>query len=47
MDDIMVIFVLTMVTVNICGLVYITKTFTKFICKVVRYMNLMEKETEQ
>ena len=44
MDDVAIIFVLTMVTVNICGMVYIGKTFIQFICKVIRYMNLVDKE---
>lgn len=44
MEDVAIIFVLTMVTVNICGAVYIGRSFLKLICKVIHYMNLVDKE---
>ena len=47
MEDVAIIFVLTMVTINLCGAVYIGKTFTQFICKVIHYMKLVEKEDIQ
>ena len=47
MDDVAIIFVLTLVTINVCAMVYIGKTFTQFICKVIHYMKLVEREEEQ
>ena len=47
MEGVVAIGILTMVTINLCGLVYITKTFTKFICKVIHYIQLVEKEDIQ
>ena len=47
MDDVAIIIVLTMVTINVCGMVYIGKIFTQFICKVIHYMKLVDKEGEQ
>jgi len=47
MDDVAIIIILTMVTINVCGMVYIGKTCTQFICKVIYYMKLVEKEEEQ
>lgn len=44
MEDTAIIFVLTMITINICGMVYIGKTFIQFICKIIHYMKLVEKE---
>ena len=44
MEDVAIIFVLTMVTINICGMVWLAKTFTQFICKVIHYMKLVDKE---
>ena len=38
MEGVVAIGILTMVTVNICGLVYIGKTFTEFIYKVIHYI---------
>ena len=45
MDDTAIIFILTMVTINICGGVWLAKTFTEFICKVVHYINREDKES--
>ena len=47
MEDTAIIFVLTLVTINVCGGVWLTKTFTEFICKVIHYMKLVEKEDIQ
>ena len=47
MEDVAIILVLTMVTINICGMVWLAKTFTRFICKVIHYTQLVEKEDIQ
>jgi len=47
MEDVAIISVLTMVTINLCGMVWIAKTFTQFICKIIHYMKLVEKEDMQ
>ena len=47
MEDVAIIFVLTMVTINICGMVYIGKAVMKLICKMIHYMKLVEKEELQ
>lgn len=46
MEDVAIIFVLTMVTVNVCGAVYIGKSLLKLLCKVIHYMKLVEKEEQ-
>ena len=43
MEDVAIIYVLTMVTVNTCGAVYIGKLLVKLICKVVHYINVIDE----
>lgn len=47
MEDVAIIFVLTLATVNTCGAIYIGKSIIKLICKAVHYQNLLEREEQQ
>lgn len=43
MDDVAIVFILTMVTVNTCGIIYIGKSLIKLICKAVHYINVIDE----
>ena len=47
MDDISISLVLTMITINTCGAVYILKHLLKLISKLVHYIHLLDEEEEQ
>lgn len=47
MQEMTVVTILTLSTINMCGIVYIGSNLLKLICKVIHYMNLLDKENNQ
>lgn len=47
MEDVAIIFTLTLTTINVCGFIYVLKFLIEVLSKAVHYKNLIDKEMEQ